>query len=205
MNAFPTDPKKLRARIRDYERKLQREKQQYGGAYDDSYGKRYLLGPMYLLSGDVTGALQSFASFVKEFSDDCGEAGQILCWSLAMYRAGKWTAAEDKLRQAMLMNSYILQHLLGRELVPIKPMKSGDFDTDKMYLHYMPPEYFAMWSKKEKGWAAGMYDSDEFQRARACLAKIESLLDQTEPSPERTQLVDDSFALIYGRKLARSN
>ena len=44
---FPTDPKRIRERIRRYERALKKELEAgYGG---DGYGKRYLLGPLYML------------------------------------------------------------------------------------------------------------------------------------------------------------
>ena len=45
-NLFPTDPKRIRERIRRYERALKRElEERYGG---DGYGKRYLLGTLYV-------------------------------------------------------------------------------------------------------------------------------------------------------------
>lgn len=44
MSFFPTDPKKIRARIRSYERKLQKELDETGMIHD-GYGKRYLLWP----------------------------------------------------------------------------------------------------------------------------------------------------------------
>jgi len=49
---FPTDPKKIKARIRSYERKLRDEKRRCGG-YHDSYGRRFLVGPLCLAMGDV--------------------------------------------------------------------------------------------------------------------------------------------------------
>jgi len=56
---FPTDPKRIRERIRRYERALKRELEEgYGG---DGYCKRYLLGPLYMLMGDVAGALASLS------------------------------------------------------------------------------------------------------------------------------------------------
>jgi hypothetical protein len=60
MSQFPTDPKKIKARITRYERELRQEYQTYR-FIDDSAGKRYLLGPLYLLIGDLAGALKSFA------------------------------------------------------------------------------------------------------------------------------------------------
>lgn len=49
-NFFPTDPKKIRDTIRRYERAFK------GPHYDDGPGKRFLLGPIYLLMGDTPGA-----------------------------------------------------------------------------------------------------------------------------------------------------
>ena len=52
MYDFPQDPAKIRARIRRYERALLREQASYG-FINDGGGKRYLLGPLYLLMGDT--------------------------------------------------------------------------------------------------------------------------------------------------------
>ena len=71
---FPTDPKPIRERIRRYERALKRELEAgYGG---DGYGKRYLLGPLYMLIGDVDGALASFDWYQQAYPDDGGEPYQ---------------------------------------------------------------------------------------------------------------------------------
>ncbi|MCX6056816.1 MAG: hypothetical protein NTW69_01510 [Chloroflexi bacterium] len=66
MSLFLTEPKKMRAQITRYERELRKEYEvhQY---IDDSSGKRYLLGLLYLLLGDVDGALKSFAWFEQMF------------------------------------------------------------------------------------------------------------------------------------------
>jgi hypothetical protein len=61
---FPTDPKKIRSRIRSYERSLKKEYDLHR-AYDDSAGKRYLLGSLYLLLGDIDGALKHYTWFEK--------------------------------------------------------------------------------------------------------------------------------------------
>lgn len=62
MSLFPDTPKKIKARIRSYERKLQKEKEEHNFV-NDGYGKRYLLGPLYMLMDDIEGALQSYAWF----------------------------------------------------------------------------------------------------------------------------------------------
>jgi hypothetical protein len=55
---FPTGPKRIREQIRRYERALKKELNEGFGR--DGCGKRYLLGPLYMLVGDVDGALASF-------------------------------------------------------------------------------------------------------------------------------------------------
>jgi len=112
MDNFPHDPRKIRARIRRYERALRREQASYG-FINDGGGKRSLLGPLYLLMGDTAGALQSFTWFVRTFPDDSGDPLQSLCWTLALYRAGDLEHAATKLRQTMLSNLYLLPRLLG--------------------------------------------------------------------------------------------
>jgi hypothetical protein len=42
MTDIPVDPKRIRARIRRYERKLQQERRELGG-YHDGAGKRYFM------------------------------------------------------------------------------------------------------------------------------------------------------------------
>ena len=82
-----SEEQKIRSRLRSYERKLQQEKRKYG-FYRDGAGKRYQIGPHYMLLGDNDGALAAFQWFAREFPDDVGEPGHLLCWSLALYRAG---------------------------------------------------------------------------------------------------------------------
>ena len=99
MYELPKEPRKIRERIRRYERKIQREKDVLGRVRDGA-GKRLLLGPLYMLMGDLDGALRSFKWFEEEFPDDCGDPGQGLCWALALYHSGQKEAAARKLRQA---------------------------------------------------------------------------------------------------------
>ena len=60
MLAVPEDPKKIRARILGYERTLRGEKRKFG-VHTDGAGKRYLVGPLYMVMGDQDGARTSFA------------------------------------------------------------------------------------------------------------------------------------------------
>ena len=96
MFQFPKTPGKIRERIRRYERDLRREQKTHG-FIDDGYGKRYLLGPLYLLLGDLSGALESFKWFEQTFPTDMGDPFHHLCWTLALYRSGDLAGASLKL------------------------------------------------------------------------------------------------------------
>lgn len=91
-----TENQKIRSRLRSYERKLQKEKKEHG-FYRDGAGKRYQIGPHYMLLGDNDGALAAFEWFEKEFPDDIGVPDHYLCWSLALHRAGNEIGAARKL------------------------------------------------------------------------------------------------------------
>ena len=114
MSMFPQEPRKIRERITRYERALRNESEKFG-SIDDGYGKRYLLGPLYLLSGDLAGAVKSFAWFERACPDDIGEPLHSLCWTLALFRSGNAAGAFRKLLQTMLSNLYLIPHLLGLE------------------------------------------------------------------------------------------
>ena len=103
----PEDDKKIRQRIRNYERSLNQEKRRLGG-YRDRSGKRFLLGPLYMIMGDLEGALRSFAWFEAEFPDSADEAPQLLCWSLALHRIREDDKARQMLRRTMFANLYII-------------------------------------------------------------------------------------------------
>jgi hypothetical protein len=78
MYDFPQDPKKIRTRMRSDERALRREQERFGFIRDGA-GKRYMLGPLYVLMDDMEGALQSLAWFAQTFPDDSGERLHFWC------------------------------------------------------------------------------------------------------------------------------
>ena len=76
-----SDPKKIRERIRRYERNLRKRDNR------DGSGSRYLLGPLYLLLDDTEGALAHYKWFARRFDDDGGEPFHRFSWVLALHRA----------------------------------------------------------------------------------------------------------------------
>ena len=192
---FPTDPQKIKARITRYERELRQEYQTHR-FIDDGAGKRYLLGPLYLLIGDLAGALKSFAWFERMFPDDSGEPAHMLCWTLALYRSGGIDAAAHKLRQTMLSNFYVLPHLLGREQPRLPIWPGSNWDTQE-YLQYIEPEIWALWDATAVRWAETLYDSAEFVRVRTRYIEIYEQLQTAPVGARRSQLVAEASALRY--------
>jgi hypothetical protein len=137
MSQFPKEPKKIRARITRYERELRKE-YEMNGFIRDGYGKRYLLGPLYLLLGDLAGAIKSFEWFEEMFPRDMGEPVHSLCWTLALYRAGNIAEASHRFVQTMLSNLYLIPHLIGLEQDELDIWHGSNL-AEKEYLEYIPP------------------------------------------------------------------
>jgi len=193
MIQFPDEPKKIKARIARYERALREEQKRYGNI-DDGYGKRYLLGPLYMLLGDENGAVRSFEWFEQTFPDDMGDPIQYLCWALALYRTGDIAGATRKLQETMLSNLYLIPHLLGEDQDELD-IWHGTNIAEKGYLEYCPPEIWALWDDAALEWARETYDSDEFRRVRSRYIEILEQLGSEPVGPRRSLLVDEMYRL----------
>lgn len=190
---IPTDAKKIRARLRSYERKLRKEKEQFGG-YGDGAGKRYFVGPLYMLLGDQEGALKSFVWYAREFPDDIGEAGHFLCWSLALHRSGELEDAAAKLKGAMFANRFAVPKLIG--VAPADVGIVGDsHGLAMMYLEDIPEVYFGLWSDAERGWASELFHGAVWSALRARYFEIKKLLSNEARGPRRSELVREIGAM----------
>ncbi len=193
MSQLPMEPKKIKERIARYERELRKEYERFG-AISDGSGKRYLLGPLYLLLGDLAGAIRSFEWFDRMFPGDMGEPVHTLCWALALYRSGDAVGATHRLLLTMLDNLYVIPHLLGLEQARLD-IWHGTNLAEPSYLQYIPSEYWALWDQPALQWAKETYHSPEFRRIRARHIEIYRRLRSEPPGPRRSQLVAEVFAL----------
>ena len=193
MYQFPKEPKKIAERIRRYERELRKEYGKFGFISDD-FGKRYLLGPLYMMLGDLAGAVKSFEWFEQTFPDDVGEPFHHLCWTLALYRSGNIAGAPQKLLQTMLSNLYLIPYLLGLEQDKLD-IWHGSNIAEKDYLRYAPPEIFGLWDEQALQWAEEVYHSPEFCQVRTRYIEIYKQLRHEPPGPKRSQLVSEAFRL----------
>jgi tetratricopeptide (TPR) repeat protein len=194
MYQFPKKPKKIRQRIRRYEREMRKEYERFG-FIDDGYGKRYLLGPLYLILGDLPGAIATFEWFARMFPDDMGDPFHYLCWALALYRSGDIAGASAKLHQAMLSNLYLIPHLLGIAQETLDIWHDSNL-AEKDYTLGAPPEIWALWDEPALAWARETYERPAFCRVRARYIEIYRQLQSEPPGPKRSHLVDEAMALL---------
>ncbi len=117
----------------------------------DGAGKRFFLAPLYLIMGDLTGELRSFAWYAEQFPDDCPEPGHHMCWALVLHRAGDQNAASQKLGQAMLANLYLLPGLFEDEIERLD-IWHGSNVAEPEYLDCLPTEFFDIWTTNEREW-----------------------------------------------------
>ena len=190
---IPTDPKKIRVRIRSYERKLHDDKRLYGVCHDGA-GKRFFLAPLYMVMGDQKGALGSFRWYESEFPDGSDEPIHCLCWALCLYRARETEAAAKKLHRTMLLNLYIIPFLLGEDYEWLD-MWHGSNTEEPPWAEMTPPEFLALWTDAERKWAANHYHGEEFTSVRNRWIEIHRRLQHVPRGPERTQLCDEARAL----------
>ena len=157
MSLFPEEPRKIRERIRRYERLLKKEIEEFG-QISDGYGKRYLLGPLYLLLDDTAGALAHYEWFEGMFPGDLGHPMHTLCWSLALYRTGDLTAAEAKLRQLIGTNRYVLPCLLDGEM-PDGNVALETYPGEFFRFEDVPAELYDLWDEAALSLARTIYES----------------------------------------------
>jgi tetratricopeptide (TPR) repeat protein len=189
---FPTDPKRIRERIRRYERALKRELEAgYGG---DGYGKRFLLGPLYMLMGDIDGALASFDWYEDAYPDDGGEPYQYLTWALALFRGGRKQEAFSKLYQTMLENVYLVPILLGQNPQPLDISHGSNLAWIE-YVLEIPQELLSLWDEAALQWAREVSEHPVVVEKVARYVAIHRALKSEPRGPRRSALVDESFAL----------
>jgi hypothetical protein len=187
---FPEDPHKLKSRIRTYERALR------GPDQRDGYGKRYLIGPMYLLLEDVSGALNHYRWLKRNYPDDMGDPYDQLCWALALHRAGD-PSAEEKLRDAIFKNLYLVPILLEIQVEPY-PIWHGCNLEEIEYADAIPGELLKLWDDAAKAWARAMYESKKLQIDLKRYIELEAEVKDEPPGPKRSALLEEAWAIARG-------
>ena len=193
MYDIPKESRKIKDRIRRYERAFKKDELEYG-FIRDGYGKRYLLGLLYLVLNDTEGAYNSYKWFEETFPDDAGDPLCYLCWTLTLYRKGDSVSASNKLIQTMLQNLYLIPHLLG--LSPERfDIWHGSNYADIEHLNYLPPVILDLCTNEELTWISEQYNSENFKAIQDKYVDIHRQLETEPRGPRRTQLVEQASRL----------
>lgn len=190
---FPADPKKIRSRIKSYERKLRKEEEVIG-CYDDGAGKRFLLGHLYMLMSDLEGALAHYDWYEREFPDDGAEPYNHLTWALTLRRGDREMDAFHRLYQTMLENLYLVPHLLGDKPEKLD-FEGGSNYTWHAYALAIPQGLLDLWSEEDRLWARSVHEDPRVVDKRDRFIEIERQLDTEPRGPKRTALVKEARAL----------
>lgn len=164
MYTLPDSVKKIRDRATRYKRALSKEQDEYGHI-NDGAGKRYLVGPLYILAGETQSAMAYYGWYEQEFEDDVGEPVHFLYWALALRRSGRLEESNTKLLEAMLSNVYMLPILFGIQRPDYDIWHSSNREYPD-YLDYVPEEFLSDVSESEKNWFREQYESQRFRVIR---------------------------------------
>jgi tetratricopeptide (TPR) repeat protein len=186
---FPKEKNKIIERINRYERSLRTEKRKFG-LFDDGYGKRYLLGPLYLLLDDVEGAIKHYKWFKEDFDDDSGEPIHRLCWVLAYLRIGNTEEARKSLMRVMLINLYIIPKLIGIDQKKIKGWYGCNWEW-KEYLEEIPQQIWKLWKSEEISWVKDLYFSESIMKLRNRYIEVNEQLEKEPVGKRRSKLVEE--------------
>jgi len=162
MCTLPNSAKKIRERAMRYRRSLINEGKNHG-YINDGAGKRYLVGPLFVLAGDLEKAIDYYKWYEEEFSDDSGEPLHYIYWSLALFRVGNREEAGIKLLEALVQNIYILFTLTGMKIGGHDIWHGSNFENPD-YLHKVPEEMLPNFTTEECLWVQKMIESFKFQR-----------------------------------------
>ncbi len=158
----------VRRKFRDRAARLKRalaNEQKKSRHIEDGAGKRYLIGPLYVLADELEKALGHYDWYEKHCSDDIGEPNHYLYWALALHRIGEIKKANVKLLETMLRNVYLLPILLGSRPDTYDIWHSSNMEQPD-YITKTLAECLLQLSEQERSWIGEQFDSFRFRRAR---------------------------------------
>jgi hypothetical protein len=192
MYHFPTDPKKIKQRIRRYERSLRKNDPIHG--LRDGYGKRFLLGPLYLMLGNVQDTLDHYKWYQNAYPDDSGYALNFLCWAITLYRHGDFEEAEKKVINTMLSNIFLIPYILGHE-TPSLDSWEDRYYNELMEIEYFPHEILDFITSEEMEWIKALHNNPKITTIRKKYIEIDDQLENLPRGEKRTKLCHELFKI----------
>lgn len=180
---------RIRTKITRVKRALTADKKRWGGYYDDSAGLRYATPGLYLKIRDFKGAMNYFRWFAKNFPDDCCYGEFLLEWSLTLFMLGKIEDARQKVTEAYLRDTRVLNKFLGREVAMVD-------ETIDSYERDWSAVQVLGYSAEEKDWAdfavwlEVLLTSEPFQSLSKEYLEIQRQLQAESDPAKRSNLCD---------------
>jgi hypothetical protein len=192
MYHFPTDPKKIKQRIRRYERSLRKDDPVRG--LRDGYGKRFLLGPRYLMLGNVQDTLDHYQWYQNKYPNEYGYAFNFLCWAITLHRHGDVEEAERKIINTMLSNIFFIPYLLGHAIPSLDSLEDRYYN-ELIEIESFPHEILNHITREETEWIKTLYNSLRITAIREKYIEIDNQLENLPRGKKRTKLCDELFKI----------
>lgn len=184
------DLKKIRARLRSYERKFKKDPENRDGG-----GVRFLMGPYYLCLGDLEGAVSHYEWFWSVFSDSIDEPFHALGRVITELRQGHEQNAVSLLKRVYSANPYLLPFLLHMDIDTMDVHGHSNWE-EKPYIFAAPEELYSYISEGERAWIRRIWDSQEFSDFVRTYNTLQDCL-KTEPiGRKRSEMIDLRYKLI---------
>lgn len=189
MLEYVVEPRKIKERIKLYERRLFNRNLKVGP------NTKYMVGPYYLMLNNTEGAITHFEWFENNFPDLAPEPFQGLCWVLALIRVKQFKKALFRLKELHLTNVYLIPNLINCECRQIKITHINLPWSTIEYLRSGPLFLLDLWRDEEKKWLRDTWLSPEFQN----LVEEQLLIDKyllNEKDPQERKLAYLERALL---------
>jgi hypothetical protein len=179
MSDYVLEPKKIKERIKLYERRLLHRNLKVGPR------AKYMIGPYYLMLNDTSGALKHFEWLERQYPDLPQEPFQGLCWVLTLIRVKQFKKAIFRLKELHLTNVYLIPNLIHVKCrqVNIKHLNMPWSTIE--YLKSGPLFLLELWREEELKWLKDTWLCAEFQDLVESQLQIDQYLLKTKDPEER--------------------
>lgn len=184
---MPSSSTRLKSRARRLLKALKAERRRFGG-FDDSGGKRYRIGPLFMQAGALDEALDFYRAFDRWFPDDAGEPMNCFFWALALHRAGDAGGAEDRLLQTLVSNLYLLPALLGETVLREDMEHTSNWDVPE-YVLSISLEFSPLLSDGERDWIRSTLASERLTRVRQAYVEAHTAVRRAKNLAERRAII----------------
>lgn len=185
------DLKKIKTRLKRYERKFKDPE------YRDGSGTRFLMGPYYLFLDDVQGAADHYQWFSKLFEDSTDEPFHALGWAITELRSDHNDEALYRLRRAHAANVYLIPYILN---IPHEEPDIRRFSNwqDDDYITGAPEELLNFCSENDLVWLRSVWKEAAFKGFVGKYRDLQVQVSKEQVGPKRSFLLNELRHLTDG-------